>query len=574
MPKIKITLNNREIECKSGETILNVAKRHGIDIPSLCHHPEYKTKNHCNLCIVKIAGEKDLVRACETKVQAGQNISISSEEIGIARKNNLEAILKQHLFECDDCVWFKHCRLLELTKRFKALPFKEKNPQDNVIQVGSIIFDQTKCIGCGRCVHVCPTKFLSLDKREKVILSKKTDCTNCGQCILACPVGAIEAVGEFEELKNLLADKEKIKVAQFAPSIRTSLSEALNLPAGKIMTGQLVAGLKKLGFDYVFDTAVGADFTTSEEAVELIERLTSRKNLPAMSSCCPAWVKFLEFEFPEFIPNLCTSRSPQSILGGIIKKFWAPSINKRPQEIYLVSIMPCTAKKFEIKRQELGFDSIPIVDEVLTTRELLRLFGDQKIDLKTIASVPTDKPYGEPSGAGTIYGSSGGVFESALRTAYFNMTGKNLSANAVLPLRGQKSIKTMEINIDNKKIKVAVVNGLKNARKVLKQLKKTANLYDAVEVMACPVGCVGGGGQPMPVAKEKVKARSESLYQLDKKIQQKSAHENSAIKDAYATFFKDKKNREDFLHTHFYQRGKSSQQEIIDSRKSLIIDTK
>ena len=570
MKKISIKINGKELLVDSGKTILEIALENEIDIPSLCYHPDIETKNHCEMCLVEIKGKDELKRACTTQVEEGMEIITESPEIQESRNKKLDLILKKHLLECDDCVWFQHCKLLELVNKFKGKITNEKPKGAEVFQSGSIVFDQTKCIGCEHCVSVCPTGFLEMNDRGQVVLSedKNNECINCGQCILHCPVGAIEGIGEFEQLKKFFKDENKVTVVQFAPSLRTSIGEEFGMEYGEIATGQLVAGLKKLGFDYVFDTASGADFTTMEEAEELIERITKNEKLPAMTSCCPAWVKFIEFYYPEFIENLCTTRSPQTILGGIIKNYWSKENDIKPENIFMVSIMPCVAKKFEIKRKELKINGIYPVDSVLTTRELVRIFKQNKIDLKNINSIEADDPLGQPSGAGVIYGSSGGVFESAFRTAHFKMTGKELPKDGIKEIRGMDGIKRKEIKIGDRVIKVCIVNGIKNARKVMKELKSNPKKYDAVEVMACPGGCVGGGGQSMPSNKEVIRRRGKSLYAIDEQKEIKSAHENLAVKKIYREFFNNSEIKNKILHTHFAPRKKTKIERLKNSRES------
>jgi iron-only hydrogenase group A len=570
MKQISVKIDGKKISIDPNMTILDIATKNGLVIPTLCFHPDLETKHHCGMCVVKIIGEENLKHACATIAQDGMEIITESEEITTERKKNLDKILKKHLLECDDCVWFQHCKLLELTKKFGAKPIFKKNENDAVFQVGTMIFDQTKCIGCENCLSVCPTNFLELTEQNKIKCSDDAgkDCISCGQCILHCPVGAIEGVGEFEELEKLFKNNKKITVVQFAPSIRTSIGEEFGMKIGEIATGQLVSALKLVGFDYVFDTATGADFTTMEESSELIERLSEKENLPAMTSCCPAWVKFLEFNYPEFIPNLCTSRSPQIMLGGIIKNYWSNKINIDPKDIFVVSIMPCVAKKYEIKRTELKIDDIYPVDMVLTTRELVRLLKKNKIDLKNIDKKEADDPLGLTSGAGVIYGSSGGVFESALRTAYFKMTKENLPANAIQEIRGLEGIKTKEVKIGATVLKICVVSGIKNAKKVLEQIKKNPKLYDAIEVMACPGGCIAGGGQPLPTNKKIAQERSKSLYVIDADKKLKYAHENIAVKKVYADFFVNEKNRKNILHTQFSPKNKSVINKLKNSRET------
>ncbi len=562
MDKISIKINNKICLTDPKKTILEAARENGIEIPYLCSHSDVKTKHHCGVCIVLINGEKKMKRACTTLVEKGMEITTESRKINKERIKRMKIILEKHLLECDDCVWLGNCQILDLINRLGIKPISKKDNNSKVFQVEKMVFDQTKCIGCGNCLDVCPTNYLNLNQDNKIECSqnKEVDCINCGQCVLHCPVGAIEGVGEFEELENIFKDKNKTTVVQFAPSIRASL--------GNITTKQLVSGLKRLGFNYVFDTASGADFTTMEESDELIERLTSNKKLPVMSSCCPAWVKFIEFNYPEFIPNLCTSRSPQTMLGGIVKTYFSHKHNINPKNIFVVSIMPCIAKKFEIKREELKINDIYPVDLVLTTRELIRLFKKNRIDLEKIEEIEADNPLGNPSGAGVIYGTSGGVFESALRTAYFKMTKKNLGKDAVKEIRGEKGIKTKEIKIGEKAIKVAVVSGIKNAKKILEELKNKPDLYDAVEVMACPGGCVGGGGQPLPTNRKIVKNRSKLLYFIDDKNTVKCAHENLAIKKIYKEFFNNIEIRKKILHTKFIRKNKANIKRLINSRET------
>jgi len=571
MKKISIKFNGKSVSADFGKTILAIALENGIEIPYLCYHPDIKSKQSCQISMVEINGSKNLKSACDL-AEDGMEIVTNSEKIREERLKNLNLILKKHQLECSDCVFFRRCKLLELVTKFNAKPAAEQDKFLQVLQSGSVVFDQTKCIGCENCINVCPVNFLSLDKNKRIAPSsdEKKNCTNCGQCILHCPVGAIEGAGEFEELTSLFSEaKGKVMIAQFAPAVRTSIGEEFDMAPGEIATGKLVAGLKKLGFNYVFDTATGADFTTMEESDELIERLQKKERLPAMSSCCPAWVVFLEFNYPEFILSLCTSRSPQTMLGGITKNYWAKANKIDPKNIYVVSIMPCVAKKFEIQREELKIDGLAPVDRVLTTRELARLFKDRSIDLKNIEEKEADDPLGFPSGAGVIYGTSGGVFESAFRTAYFKMTGKELPQDAVKEIRGIEGLKIKEIKVDGISLKVCVANGLQNAKKVLEELKKNSKAFDAIEVMACPGGCVGGGGQSLPSNQEIIKKRSQSLYFIDEQKEIKAAHNNPAVKKIYAEFFTNEEIRKKILHTNFSPRGKTKIKKLNNSKESL-----
>ncbi len=565
MEKASITIDGKKYSAEAGDTILNVARKNGIKIPSLCFHPDAKARSNCRMCVVEIKGDKNLRTSCSTQVQDGMEIVTDSERIRKARKINLEMIMTQHQEECDDCVWFQNCKLLQYSKDYDVdiNKYADRKRDRKVIQTGPIMFDWTKCIDCRLCVDVCPVEFLEVKGRGVDIgietsSDQNKECINCGQCIVHCPAGAIEAEGEFEEIEKPLADKSKTVIIQFAPAIRSSIGEEFGMEPGSVVTGQMVAGMKKLGFDKVFDTSVAADFTTYEEAQELIERVSTGQNLPAFSSCCPAWVKFLEFYYPEFVHNLCTSRSPQIMMGGILKTYWAKENNINPKDIIVVSVMPCTAKKFEVKREEMKLENgcFPI-DYVLTTREMARLFKKHGIDLKNIDSEEADNPFGNPSGAGVIYGASGGVFESAFRTAYFLVTGKNIEDIDIKEIRGQEGIKIKELKLGDKTLKAVVVNGIRNAKKMLEELKKDPNAFQAMEVMACPGGCIGGGGQPIPNTPDIRRKRAEALYKVDVEKKMRLAHENPALNEVYGKYLTDKEIIHKILHTSYKQRGKS-----------------
>ena len=561
MRKIKIIIDGQGINCLEGQTILEVAKENGIDIPALCYHSDLKIKANCRMCLVEIKGRKELHASCSTKAEPDMEIITESAKINRARKINLELIFAQHCEECNDCIWDFNCQLLKLAETYEVdkTRFPDRKKGYPVYQFGpSVIFDSSKCIDCRNCVDVCHQQgvdFLKIKEKGhlfQVVPTKneKKDCIYCGQCIVHCPVGAFEAVGEFEDVEKPLQDKDKTVVFQFAPSIRTSIGEEFDLPRGSIITEQLVAGIKKLGVDKVFDTSVGADFTTIEEANELAEKL-EKGTTPCLTSCCPSWVKFVEFYEPKFIPHLATTRSPQVILGGLIKTYWAKKENIDPKKITVVSIMPCVAKKYEIKKKELEIDGIKPVDYVLTTRELAYLFKKNKIDLAKISPQKIDEPLGIPSGAGVIYGASGGVVESALRTAYEKITKTELSNVEFKQVRGAKGIKKAVIKINNKLVKIAVVNGIGNAKKILEELKENPKLYDAVEIMACFGGCIGGGGQPVPADKEIRQKRADSLYRIDDKEEIRLAHHNPIIKKVYNEFLNSKEIIHSICHTSY-----------------------
>lgn len=574
MPKeIKIKIDNQEVIAREGETILEVTKRNGIEIPALCYHPDLKIKANCRMCLVEIRGQKGLQTSCSTPVKEGMEILTASKEIEKARKINLELLFAQHREECFDCVWETNCQLLKLARKYKVeiTRFKDRKSKFPVEIAGPIEFDFTKCIDCKNCVEMCQKQgvgFLEIEERDdffQVAFSKdqNKDCVYCGQCILHCPAGSIESVGEFEAIEDCILDKNKFLVAQIAPAVRTTIGEEFDIPYGTPITEKIVTGLKKIGFNKVFDVPVGADFTTVEEAKELLERIENKGILPMMTSCCPAWVKFVEFYFPEFIDNLTTVRSPHIILGGLIKTYFAEKEKIDPKNIVVVSIMPCVAKKYEIKREELKIDGLYPVDFVLTTRELARLFKNKKINLKEVESIKPDEPLGISSGAGVIYGASGGVMESALRTAILDfgkVKKENFDSYRVefKELRGMSGVKIGEAHIGQKSIRLAVVNGLLNAKKILEEIKREPDLYHYIEVMACPGGCIGGGGQSLPTTPDIRRKRAEGLYGIDLKKELKLAHENPVLKEIYNTYLTDKKKIHKILHTKYFEKSREN----------------
>ncbi len=565
--KIQISIDKKKILCLENETILEVAKKNNISIPALCYHPDLKIKANCQLCIVEIDGWNGLHRACSTKVEPKMKILTKSASINQSRRTNIELLFSQHCQKCKGCVWNFNCELLKLAKEYKAdmHKFPERKSDRPIYKMGTpLFFDSSQCIDCQNCVDVCKKQgvnFLEITGKgpnTKIVPSKKknVDCIYCGQCIVHCPVGAFEAFEEYKSVEKHLSNKDKIVIFQFAPSIRTSIGECFGLPYGKIVTEKLTAGIKKLGADKVFDVSVGSDFTTIEEAKELIERLEKNKNLPMMTSCCPSWVKFVEFYYPEFIPYLTSVRSPHIILGGIIKTFWAKKEKVNPKKIVVVSVMPCVSKKYEIRRKELNIGKLKPVDYVLTTRELSYLFKKNKINLKTIGSKTPDNPLGTYSGAGVIYGASGGVMESALRTAYEKITKKKLSTIEFKKVRGLKGTKKADVEINNKTLKVAVINGIGNAKKVLEELKVNPLAYDYIEIMACFGGCIGGGGQPVPTNNSIRQKRAKTLYKIDEEKKLRLAHENPIVKKIYKEFLTSKQKTHLLCHTKYLKKKK------------------
>ena len=549
---IQIIVDKKRILAKENQTLLEAAREAGIDIPALCYHPDLEVKASCRLCLVEIKGEKGLQTACSVKVRAGMEVITDSKDIKRARTINLSMIFN------------RQPELVEFARKYKIKiiklsPRKEEYPKYNFGP--AVLFDTAKCIDCRNCLETCQKQEVSFfDFVEKETFhpvlptrDKKRDCVYCGQCVVHCPVGSLVAVSDIANVEKALKNKNKIKVAQFAPSIRTSIGEEFGLPAGAIVTGQLAGAIKKLGFDKVLDTSVGADFTTFEEAQEFVNKLKNKKT-PCLSSCCSAWVKFLEFNYPEFIPHIATTRSPQMILGGLIKTFWAEKEKINPKKIVVVSIMPCVAKKYESQRKELEIKGMKPVDYVLTTRELAKLLKKKKIDLGRIKPEKPADPLGIPSGAGVIYGASGGVAESVLRTAYNIMVKGKTPKFEFKAVRGQAEIKKAVLAINGRTIKMVVVNGLGSAKKILEELKKNPTAYDGVEVMACPGGCIGGGGQPLPADAKIRKARASALYTIDARNKIRAAHQNPIVKKVYRDYLTSKEKVRLICHTKYFHK--------------------
>ncbi len=574
MKKVKLKINGQTITCSPGKTIMEAAKDNGIFIPGLCGHPDFPPKGNCRICVVEIKGQNKLVTACSTPVRDGLEIKTDTQRVKKVRNLNIELIFAEHIEKCPTCIWRADCKLLDLAEKYKIEInrfFNRKGKRKIYKFANAVEIDGTQCIDCRNCLDACSIlqninylklKGKGIEQEVVPVKDKKIDCIYCGQCAVHCPVGAAQEQSHWEMVEKVLEKKNKLVVAQFAPSIRVSIGEEFNLPYGQIATGQVVAGLRKLGFDYVFDVNFGADITTLVEAEELLERLSrgtrpeEKKKLPLMTSCCPAWVKYVEFYHPELIPNLTTARSPHIHNGGIIKTYWAAKMGLKPPDITVVSIMPCTAKKFEISRKELRIKGVAPVDYVLTTREFAWLLNKNNLDFPNLKSKKADHPLGEYSGAAAIYGGSGGVMESALRTAQFLACGKNKNTVCRQRLdfkevRGLKDVKETAVLINKKKLRVAVVNGIGQIEKVIDKLEK----YDYIEVMACPGGCIGGGGQPIPTTDEIRKKRIQALYKLDKSKAIRRAHENKSALEAIKWLKKQGNLEHKVLHTSYKRKS-------------------
>lgn len=580
MEKIKLTIDNKEVVADKGTTILEAAKSVGIKVPSLCymnlHDLGYENNpGGCRVCVVEVQGRRNLAPACKTEAMDGMVVKTHSGRVLNARKTVLELILSNHPNECLTCTKNGVCELQTLASELgiKEMPFAGEMSHFKTDMSASIIRNMDKCVMCRRCETVCAQiqsvhALSAVDRGFGAVVNtafndpiKTTNCINCGQCVAVCPTAALTEHSNIDDVIKAIADPKKTVVVQTAPAVRVGLGQDFGF-SGKSVTGKMVAALRQLGFDHVFDTDFSADLTIMEEGTELLSRVTKLLNkedvkIPMMTSCCPGWVSFMEKNYPELLPNLSTAKSPQQMFGAIAKNYFTGKLNIDRKDMVVVSVMPCVAKKYERSREEFAKEGNPDVDIVITTRELAHLIRYANIDFANLPESEFDAPLGESTGAAVIFGATGGVMEAAVRTAYEVQTGKTLEKVDLQEVRGLEGIRTATIDFNGLPVKVAVAHSLVNARKLAEEIKAGKSEYHFIEVMACPGGCIGGGGQPyhkgdMSIIRERQKA----IYGEDASKVLRKSHENPYIQKLYAEYLGAPCGHisHELLHTHYTDR--------------------
>lgn len=567
---IHLTIDGEAVSVPEGTTILEAAKHLNVHIPTLCHHEDQAVKAVCRICVVEVEGQKLLPAACSTPVTEGMDVKTASPKVIKARKNIMELILARHPQDCLVCSKNGSC---ELQKVAKDLNMNRPNRYEMQVRDSrfddsspSIVRDMSKCILCNRCVEVCSEKqgvmVMAKENRgfDTVIvppygkLLVDTSCVNCGQCVQVCPVGALSVHDDTEKIYDEI-NMGKYMTVQIAPSVRITLAESLGYKPGTVTTGKIVHALRKIGFHKVFDSDFSADLTIMEEGTEFLKRMESGENLPLITSCCPAWVKYCETYGYEQLNHLSTAKSPQQMFGAVIKTFFAEKEKIDPADICSVSVMPCSAKKFECKRKEFHDSGFQDVDISITVEELARMIRTAGIHFDDLEDQEFDAPFGLGSGAGQIFGSTGGVMEAALRTVYEILTGKTLEKLEFTQVRGLEGIREAALEINGKEIRVAIVHGLKNVEGILEQIKAGRSPYHFIEVMACEGGCIGGGGNA-PKTMAKVRKRQRAIYEEDRKLPIRKSHENIYVKKLYEEYLGEPLGEKShhLLHTTYHSR--------------------
>jgi iron-only hydrogenase group A len=575
---IQIEVNNRRIEAKPGEMLLTAMRRAGINVPTLCNLEQLSPTGACRLCVVDVEGQRNLVPSCAFPVSEGMKVQTHSGRAVRARKTIIELLLANHPDDCLYCVRNNHCTLQSLAaelgvreRRYRGLHHEHHID----VSSASLVRDPAKCILCGKCVRLCEeiqgvAAIDFINRGSKAIVGTAFDqglnvssCINCGQCIMVCPTGALREQSHIKPVLDALRDPKKFVVVQHAPAVSVTLAEEFGVRPGADINGVLTAALRRLGFKRVFDTGFAADLTIMEEASELVHRVKQTlagapgaAPLPLLTSCSPGWIKYVEEFHPDFVDNLSTCKSPQQMLGAVVKSYFAQREGLDPANIFCASIMPCTAKKFECGRPEHGHDGVADVDAVLTTRELARVIRARGVDLNCLIPEASDNPFGERSTAGKLFAATGGVMEAALRTGYYLLTGGELVNLKIKAVRGLDGVKEARIPINGMELGVAVVSGLANAGRLLDQIRKGRKDLHFIEVMTCPGGCIAGGGQPIGADPEAIKARMRALYQIDRDEPLRVSHRNESVRRLYDEFLDEplSETSHRLLHTHYHKR--------------------
>lgn len=570
---LTVKIDGQDVQVAKDATIMDAARLAGVKIPSLCHHPMLHPEGACRICVVEVAGARNLAAACVVTVTDKMVITTNTALLRQVRRTNLELILANHPLTCPSCKRNLNCELqqLALDMGVSDIPYEGRKRELTLDDSSpSLIREPSKCIYCSRCVRVC-SEVQSVDALSFYRRGFDTEvgppsefglmdsvCVQCGQCAAVCPVGAIYERSVVDEVWQAISDPKKHVIVQTAPAVQVSIAEALGLEPGLPMAGKMAAALRRLGFDKVFTTEFTADLTILEEGTEFLGRLQKGGPLPLITSCSPGWIKFVEHNFPEFLENLSTCKSPQQMFGALVKTFYAEKYGIDPANIYSVSLMPCTAKKFEAARPEMNASGYRDIDAVITTRELVRMIKEASLDIAQLADEDFDAPFGILSGAATIFGTSGGVAEAALRTIHELVTGKEMPTLEYEPVRGLYGTKEASIMLNNTEVRIAVTSGLKNAREVMSRVKSGEADYHFIEIMGCPGGCIGGGGQPINLSTDNRFRRAEAIYQIDAANTIRKSHENMAVKQLYKEFLGEPNSSKahKLLHTHYTPRNR------------------
>ncbi|VBB06329.1 respiratory-chain nadh dehydrogenase 75 kd subunit signature 1 [Lucifera butyrica] len=569
MDMVNITIDGQKLQVPKTSTILEAARTAGVTVPSLCYHPELRPEGACRVCVVEVAGARSLVASCVYPVSEGMVVNTNTPAVREARKTVVELLLANHPQDCLSCQKNLNCELQTIAsdlgiRKIRFDGEKKNHPMDAANP--SLVRDQNKCILCGRCIRACSERqgvhvysFANRGFNTTVVPAfnqglHEVACTFCGQCASVCPTAAIVEKDDTQAVWKAISDPTKHVVVQTAPAVRVALGEALGMESGSIVTGKMVAALRRLGFDKVFDTDFSADLTIMEEGSEFIERLTKGGTLPMITSCSPGWVNFIELMYPDLLDHLSTAKSPQQMFGALVKTYYAEKVNVDPKDIVSVSIMPCTAKKAEAVREEMKSSGYQDVDYVLTTRELGRMIKESGIDFNGLPSEEYDAPLGIATGAGVIFGATGGVMEAALRTVSEVVTGKELECIDFHNVRGLTGVKEAAVKVGDLTVKVAVAHTLANARLLLDKIRKGEADYHFIEIMACPGGCIGGGGQPYSTCADIRQKRVDAIYECDQCSTLRKSHENPAVKELYDTWLGKPLGEKShhLLHTHYH----------------------